>query len=221
MPTSTETGGRKVPNILQDERIYRQPRGDPAGLPERRGPQPFTKTGGEVPINVRKRFGILLPRGWRGYFPRLRRQVRLSVEASAQGSRLLFDFGKERRETPTLGVSIFGQPGLEQTQKTKSVVHLQRRVTPRALVQLMRDRWVQISEAIEYHLEGKSQRRGVIFISPAPHWPPAHRRGGGVHRQCQQDSPLFGPLHRATTSGNAAACDTVTFSPYFREPPTS
>jgi hypothetical protein len=69
--------------------------------------------------------------------------------------------------------------------------------------------------------EGKSQRRGVIFMSLAPHWPPARRRGDGVHRQCQQDSPLFGPLHRATTSGNAAACDTVTFSPYFREPPTS
>ena len=63
----------------------------------------------------------------------------------------LFEFGKERLETLTPGVSIFGQPGLEQTQKTKSVVHMQRRVTPRALVRLMRDRWEQISEAIEYH----------------------------------------------------------------------
>jgi hypothetical protein len=45
----------------------------------------LTETGGEVPINVRKRFGILLPRGCRSYFPRrLRRQVRLSAEASAE-----------------------------------------------------------------------------------------------------------------------------------------
>jgi len=63
----------------------------------------------------------------------------------------LFDFGKERLETLTPGVFIFGQPGPEQTQKTKSVVHTQRRVTPRALVRFMRDRWEQISEAIEYH----------------------------------------------------------------------
>jgi len=35
----------------------------------------------------------------------------------------LFDFGKERLETLAPGVFIFGQPGLEQTQKTKSVVH--------------------------------------------------------------------------------------------------
>ena len=72
----------------------------------------------------------------------------------------LFEFGKERLETLTPGVSIFGQPGLEQTQKTKSVVHMQRRVTPRALVRLMRDRWEQISEAIEYHW-GKANRRSA------------------------------------------------------------
>jgi len=35
----------------------------------------------------------------------------------------LFDFGKERLETLAPRVFIFGQPGLEQTQKTKSVVH--------------------------------------------------------------------------------------------------
>jgi hypothetical protein len=63
----------------------------------------------------------------------------------------LFEFGKERLETLTPRVFISGQPGLEQTQKTKSVVHTQRRVTPLALVRLLRDRWEQISEAIEYH----------------------------------------------------------------------
>ena len=67
------------------------------------------------------------------------------------GSRPLFDFGKERLETLTAGVSTFGQPGLEQTQKTKSLVHMHRRVTPRALVRLMRARWEQISEAIGCH----------------------------------------------------------------------
>ena len=72
----------------------------------------------------------------------------------------LFEFGKEGLETFTPGVFIFGEPGLEQTQKTKSVVHAHRRVTPRALVQFIRHRWEQISEAIEYHWEGKSQERG-------------------------------------------------------------
>jgi hypothetical protein len=33
----------------------------------------------------------------------------------------LFDFGKERLET--LAPGVFAEPGLEQTQKTKSVVH--------------------------------------------------------------------------------------------------
>jgi hypothetical protein len=49
---------------------------------------------------------------------------------------------------------------LEQTQKTKSVVHARRRVTLRALVQLMRHRWEQMSAAIEYHWEDKRQERG-------------------------------------------------------------
>jgi len=35
----------------------------------------------------------------------------------------LFDFGEECVETPASGVFILSQPGLEQTQKTKSVVH--------------------------------------------------------------------------------------------------
>jgi hypothetical protein len=63
----------------------------------------------------------------------------------------LFEFGKERLETLTPGVFIFGQPGLEQTQKTKSVVHTQRRFTLQALVRLMPNRWEQISEGIECH----------------------------------------------------------------------
>ena len=72
----------------------------------------------------------------------------------------LFEFGKERLETLTPRVLIFGQPSLEQTQKTKSVLHAHRRVTLRALVQLLRHRWEKISAAIEYHWEGKSQERG-------------------------------------------------------------
>ena len=221
MLTSTETGRRRSQIFCRMREFTGSREAIPRVCLSAGGPQPFTETGGEVPNHVAKGSDTSATRVSRLLPAALEAPGSLAVEASAQARASLFDFGKERLETPTLGVSIFGQPGLEQTQKTKSVVHLQHRVTPRAVVQLMRDRWVQISEAIEYHLEGKSQPRGVIFISLAPHWPPAYRRGGGVHRQCQQDSPLFGPLHRATTSGNAAACDTVTFSPYFREPPTS
>ena len=121
-------------------------------LAERHGLRPFTETGGEVPIDVRKgrttsaaRATFLEPDG---------------VGLPAEASRPLFDFGQERLETLTPRVFIFGQPGLEQTQETKSVVHAHRRVTPRALVQLRRHRWEQISAAIEYHWKGKSQERG-------------------------------------------------------------
>lgn len=44
----------KVPNILQDERIYGQSGGDPADLAGRGGPRPSTGTGGEVPITCAK-----------------------------------------------------------------------------------------------------------------------------------------------------------------------
>ncbi len=82
------------------------------------------------------------------------------------GSRLLFDFGKERLETLTPGVSIFGQPGLEQTQKTKSVVYTQRRATPRTLVRLMRAHCVQISDAIEYHWGRQiAAARGNLYVA--------------------------------------------------------
>ena len=57
------------------------------------------------------------------------------------------------------------------------------------------------------------ERRVNQFILLALNWPRAHRRGGGVHPRCQQNSPLSGPLHRATTSGNVAASCKVTFSP--------
>ena len=64
----------------------------------------------------------------------------LPAEASAE-DHPLFDFGEEYVETLASGVFSFGQPDLEQTQKTKSVVYTQRRVTPRTLVRLMRDGW--------------------------------------------------------------------------------
>jgi len=48
---------------------------------------------------------------------------------------------------------MFGQPGLKQTPKAKSVVHMQRGVTVRALVRLAGDRGERISESVEIHLE--------------------------------------------------------------------
>jgi hypothetical protein len=110
-------------------------------------------------------------------------------------------WSKHRRQSPLFTRNAVSHRG---HSSSSCVIAVCRSVTPESII------W-----------EGKSQRRGVIFMSLAPHWPRAHRRGDGVPRQCQQDSPLFGPLHRATTSGNADACDTITFSPYFREPPTS
>ena len=142
MLTSTETGGRRSPNILQDETIYRQTRGDPAGLAECRGPRPFNgnrrRSSNQRAQTVRNtsatRVSQLLPASPEA-------PSSLVCRSLGGGSCRLFDFGNERLETLTPGVSIFGQPGLEQTQKTKSVVYTQRRVTPRTLVRLMRDRW--------------------------------------------------------------------------------
>jgi hypothetical protein len=143
MLTSTGTGGRRSPNILQDETIYRQTRGDPAGLAECRGPRPFNgkrlRSSNQRAQTVRntsatKRVSPLLPAS---------PEAPSSLVCRSLGgcSCRLFDFGNERLETLTPGVCIFGQPGLEQTQKTKSVVYTQRRGTPRTLVRLMRDRW--------------------------------------------------------------------------------
>jgi hypothetical protein len=142
MLTSTETGGRRSQNILQDETIYRQTRGDPAGLAECRGPRPFNgnrrRSSNQRAQTVRNtsatRVSQLLPGSPEA-------PSSLVCRSLGGGSCRLFDFGNERLETLTPEVSIFGQPGLEQTQKTKSVVYTQRRVTPRTLVRLMRDRW--------------------------------------------------------------------------------
>ena len=69
----------------------------------------------------------------------------------------LFDFGKERLETLAPRVFIFGQPGLEQTPEAKSAAHTQRVLTMRALVRLVHDRCMRISEAVEIHVrEAKS-----------------------------------------------------------------
>jgi hypothetical protein len=65
---------------------------------------------------------------------------------------LNFDFREERVETVAPGVFIFGQPGLEQTPKAKSVAHMQHGVTVRAVVRLERHHGRRISEAIEIDL---------------------------------------------------------------------
>ena len=64
----------------------------------------------------------------------------------------LFDLGEECVETLTPRVFIFGQPGLEQTSEAKSAAHTQRVLTMRALVRLLRDRRMRISEAVEIHV---------------------------------------------------------------------
>lgn len=46
---------------------------------------------------------------------------------------------------------MFGQPGLKQTPEAKSVVHMQRGVTVRALVRLAGDRGDRISKRVEIH----------------------------------------------------------------------
>src|SRR5258707_14691492 len=73
------------------------------------------------------------------------------ISPACQQNRALLDFREQCVETLASGVLSFGQPDLEQTQKTKSVVYTQRGVTPRALGRLLRDRWEQIGEAMEYH----------------------------------------------------------------------
>ena len=65
---------------------------------------------------------------------------------------LNFDFGEERVETLAPGVFIFGQPSLEQTPEAKSAAHTERAFTMRALVRLVRDRRMRISEAVEIHV---------------------------------------------------------------------
>ena len=85
--------------------------------------------------------------------------------AACDASRCLFHFGEERLETLTPRVFISGQPGLEQTQNTKSVVHTQRCITPRAFVRLMCDHWEHITEAIEYHWKLNRKSAGLMDLS--------------------------------------------------------
>jgi hypothetical protein len=69
----------------------------------------------------------------------------------------LFDLGEECVETLAPTVFIFGQPSLEQTPEAKSAAHTKRVLTMRALVRLVRDRRMRISEAVEIHVrEAKS-----------------------------------------------------------------
>ena len=65
MLTSTETGGRRSQIFYRMREFIGSREAIPRVCLSARGPRPFTETGGEVPINVRKRFGILLPRGCR------------------------------------------------------------------------------------------------------------------------------------------------------------
>jgi hypothetical protein len=56
-------------------------------------------------------------------------------------------FPKGALQTVAPGVFIFGQPGLEQTPEAKPVTHMQRAVTVRALIRLMRGkRTVKVEE---------------------------------------------------------------------------
>jgi hypothetical protein len=132
MLPSTETGGRRSQIFLQDERIYRQSRGNPAGLAERGGPRASSGTGGEVPINVRKkvrntsatRVARLVPRrlrapsllacrslggGFRLYSISERSASRLSLlEASSSVSPV---WSKHRRQSPLFTRSAVSHRG--------------------------------------------------------------------------------------------------------------
>ena len=92
----------------------------PEGLAGRGAPRPSTGIGGEVPITYAKGSDTSVTRVFAA--TSRRRQVGLPAEASAD-DHALFDFGEECVETLASGVFSFGQPGLEQTQNTKSVVH--------------------------------------------------------------------------------------------------
>ena len=61
MLSYTETGVRRSQIFLRMREFIGSREAIPP-LPERRGLRPFTEKGREVPTNVRKRFGILLPR---------------------------------------------------------------------------------------------------------------------------------------------------------------
>ena len=92
----------------------------PEGLAGRGAPRPSTGIGGEVPITYAKGSDTSVTRVFAATsggaklacLPKPRRRIAP-----------LFDFGEECVETLASGVFSLGQPGLEQTQKTKSAVH--------------------------------------------------------------------------------------------------
>ena len=150
MLTSTETGGRRS-QIFYKMKELRAVERRSCGVGWLRSAAVFYRYRRRSSNHLCKRFGYLCDkgvaptsRGGRGAklacLPKPRRTIAP-----------LFDFREQCVETLASGVFSFGQPELEQTQKTKSVVYTQRRVTLRALVRLVRDRWEHIGEAIEYH----------------------------------------------------------------------
>ena len=152
MLTSTETGRRRSQIFCRMREFVGSREGDPCGFGWPRCAAAFYRNRRRRSNHVAKGSECFCHKGVAPTSRGARGAKLASLTKPRRRIAPLFDFGEKCVETLTPGVSIFGQPGLEQTQKTKSVVHLQRRVTPRALVQLMRDRCVQISDAMEYHL---------------------------------------------------------------------
>jgi hypothetical protein len=79
----------------------------------------------------------------------------------------LFSFGSERVEILAASVFIFGQPGLEQTPEAKSAAHMQRALTVRTFVRLVRGK--RIGKAKEIHLgkvkAGHQRERSLQHMS--------------------------------------------------------
>ena len=127
----------------------------------------LTETGGEFPINVRKRFGILLPRGCRSYFPRrLRRQVRLSAEASAE-ARAVYSISETSASRLSLPESPSSVSPAWSKHRRQSPLFTRNAVSHRGHSS---DSCViagQISEAIVYHWGRQiaSQERRVNRLS--------------------------------------------------------
>jgi hypothetical protein len=127
--TSTETGGRRS-QIFYEMRQFTGSQEGFCGSGWPRWAAAFYRNMRRVPITCAKRsdtsatkMSHLLPAGpetlsWPGPSKPRRRITPL------------FDIGENCVESPANGVFILGQPGLEQTQKTKSVVDTHRCVTP-------------------------------------------------------------------------------------------
>ena len=112
---------------------------------------PSTGKVAKLQWRARKEFGYFCHEGAGGHFLRRPRGKLACPPKPRHRLASLLDFGKEHLQTLAPEVFMFGQPDSEQAQKTKSVVHTQRRFTLRALVRLIRDLWDQIGEAIEDH----------------------------------------------------------------------